>query len=185
MIANSPTRWISSFSPDLLVGDSTSSYFLLFRLPSVAALADQSEPVFRVTKEIVNFEIEIASSLKVFACSWEIITSRSKLAASIFHEDHTVTARVIHFQQLPVYLVFRFLRTVGKWTSSAAGFHVTILFCNDDKWNYCRSWSLSPWKPSADDSSFYLACNKLFQLTNHQTEPSIQNAEFLNLILKN
>lgn len=92
-IANSPTRWISSLSLNLLVGGSTRSYFLLFLLPSVAALANQSEPVLRVTGETVNFEIEIASSLKVFAYSWEIITSRSKLTASIFHEDHTVTAR--------------------------------------------------------------------------------------------
>lgn len=44
---------------------------------------------------------------------------------------------------------------------------------------------LVPGNHQQDDSSFYLACNELFQLTNHQTESSIQNAEFLNLILKN
>lgn len=84
---------MSSLSQYLLVGGSTKSYFFLFLLSIVAALADQSEPVLRRTREIVSFEIEIASSLKVFACSWEIIASRSKLTASIYHEYHTVTAR--------------------------------------------------------------------------------------------
>lgn len=42
-----------------------------------------------------------------------------------------------------------------------------------------------PGNHQQDDSSFYLACNKLFQLTNHQTAFSVQNAEFPNLILKN
>lgn len=45
--------------------------------------------------------------------------------------------------------------------------------------------ALVPGNHQQDDSSFYLACNKLFQATNHQTGSSIQNAEFLNLILQN
>lgn len=43
-----------------------------------------SEPVLRMTREIVIFIIEIASSLKVFACSLEIITSRSSLTLPLF-----------------------------------------------------------------------------------------------------
>lgn len=37
--------------------------------------------------------LETSSSLKVFAQSWEIITSRSNHAASIFHNDDNITAR--------------------------------------------------------------------------------------------
>lgn len=52
-----------------------------------------SEPVLTMTREISVFIIEISSSLKDFAYSWEIITSRSNLTASIFHENDTITAR--------------------------------------------------------------------------------------------